>query len=138
MKKFLTALMLIMTLSVIIPQEIKAQVYTYRTTAYAYKKVNSYGNWTNWSDWQDSDMTMVINFNTDVVTIYSPTTQRYKITKFIRNFTDNSGGKQVEFAFVDQDGDKGHMRLRIEKNGSSQVYIDFSNICWVYCVVLTN
>lgn len=138
MKKFLTALMLIMTLSIIIPQEIKAQVYTYRTTGYAYKKVNSYGNWTEWSDWLDSDMTMVINFNTDVVTIYSPTTQRYKITKFIRNFTDNSGGKQVEFAFIDQDGDKGHMRLRIETNGNSQVYIEFSNWIWCYNVRRTN
>ena len=131
-------LMLIMTMGFVMPQDALGQVYTYRTTGYAYKQVNSYGNWTNWSDWQDSDMTMVINFNTDVVTIYSPTTQRYKITKFIRNFTDNSGGKQVEFAFVDQDGDKGHMRLRIETNGNSQVYIEFTNIMWVYNVRRTN
>lgn len=138
MKKFLTALMLIMTLSVIIPQEIKAQVYTYRTTAYAYKKVNSYGNWTNWSDWQDSDMRMVINFNTDVITIYSPTTQIYKVTKYIRNFTDSSGGKQVEFAAVDEEGKNCHIRLRIEANGNSQTYIEWSDLILCYNVRRTN
>ena len=138
MKKILLTLVLMLSMSFVLPDEVKAQVYTYRTTAYAYKKVNSYGNWTSWSDWQDSDMTMVINYNTDVITIYSPTTQRYKITKFVRKYTDSSGGQQVEFAFVDQDGDKGHMRLRIETNGNSQVYIEFSNIMWVYNVRRTN
>lgn len=133
MKKILFTLVLLFSFIAI-----QAQVYHYRTTAYAYKQVNSNGNWTSWSDWQDSDMLMIINFNTDVVTIYSPTTQRYQITKFIRNFTDNSGGKQVEFAFVDQDGDKGHMRLRIETNGNSQVYIEFNNIMWVYNVKRTD
>ena len=117
---------------------ISAQVYTYRTYQYAYKQVNSYGNWTNWSDWQKSDMLMTINFDTDIVKIYSPKVQTYRITEFVRNFTDNSGGKQVELAFVDQDGDRGHMRLRIETNGNSQVYIEFNNIMWVYNVIRTN
>lgn len=138
MKKILMTLMLIIGMSFVLPQESFGQVYTYRTTGYAYKQVNSYGNWSDWSSWQDSNMSMVINFNTDVVTIYSPTTQRYRITQFIRNFTDSSGGKQVEFAFIDQDGDKGHMRLRIETNGNSQVYIEFTNIMWVYNVRRTN
>ena len=138
MKKFILMVLFVVMTSVVLPSEVNAQVYTYRTTEYAYKQVNSYGNWGSWSDWENSDMTMVINFNTDIVTIYSPKTQRYRITEFVRNFTDSSGGKQVEFAFIDQDGDKGHMRLRIEKNGNSQVYIEFSNIMWVYNVRRTN
>lgn len=110
----------------------KAQTYTYRTTDYAYKKVNSYGNWTSWSDWQKSNMLMTINFDTDVVKIYSPKTQTYRITKHVGSFTDSKGGQQVEFAFIDQDGDKGHMRLRIEKNGNSQIYVEYANLilCW--------
>ena len=130
--------LLILLFTLLIGLEAYSQIYTYRTTDYAYKKTNSSGQWMQWSDWQDSNMRVVINFNTDVVTIYSPTTQRYNITKFIRNFTDNSGGKQVEFAFIDQDGDKGHMRLRIETNGNSQIYIEFNNIMWVYNVRRTN
>lgn len=130
--------LLFLTLFVLSTITISAQVYTYRTYQYAFKKVNSYGNWTSWSDWQKSDMAMTINFNTDIVTIYSPKTQIYHITEFVRNFTDNSGGKQVEFRFIDQDGDRGAMRLRIETNGNSQVYIEFNNIMWVYTVRRTN
>lgn len=138
LKRIVLSLMLIFAISIISSQNANAQVYTYKTTQYAENKKNSDGNWTEWSDWMDSDMSMVINFNTDVVTIYSPTTQRYEITKFIRSFTDSSGGKQVEFAFTDQDGVRGHMRLRIETNGNSQIYIEFSNIMWVYNVRRTN
>ena len=135
MRKLLLLLALIATIGVV---ETKAQVYTYRTTGYAYKKVNSYGNWTQWSDWQDSDMRVVINFNTDVITIYSPKTQIYKVTEHLRNFTDSSGGSQVEFAAVDEDGLRCHIRLRIETNGNSQIYCEWSNLIHVYNVRRTN
>lgn len=134
MKKILSLLMLIFTLSIVAPQAADAQVYYYKTTAYAYKKVNSYGNWNNWSEWMKSNMTMTINFNTDVVTINSPKKQVYRITEFIRNFTDSSGGRQVELSFIDQDGDRGHMRLRIETNGNSQVYVEYANLMLVWNV----
>ena len=81
---------------------------------------------------------MTIDFNDDCITIYSSKTQVYQITECARQFTDSSGGRQVEFAFVDQDDDKGHIRLRIEANGNSQVYIEFNNIMWVYNVKRTN
>ena len=106
----------------------------YRTISYAYQQTDSCGNWEEWSDWEDSDMLIVINFDTDVVIIYSPERQRYQVTEYIRSYTDGSGGKQVEFAFIDQDGDRGHLRLRIEKNGNSQIYIDFNNVRWCYNV----
>lgn len=134
MKKILFILAFILGVA----QQISAQVYTYKTTEYAYKKVNSYGNWTDWSDWLDSDMTMVINFNTDVVTIYSPKTQRYRITEFIKKFTDSSGGQQVEFAAVDEENLRCHVRLRIEKNGNSQIYIEWNNLIICYNVRRTN
>ena len=140
LKKIGLFLMLIFIMSIISSQNVSAQVRTYRATTHAYKKVNSDGNWTEWSDWEDSDMTMLINFNNGIVMIYSPKTQNqaYQITKFIRDFTDSSGGEQTEFAITDQDGDNGHMRFRFETNGNSQVYIEFKNIMWVYNVRKTN
>lgn len=138
MRKLLSVLALIITMSFVLPNEVKAQVYTYRTTGYAYKKINSYGNWTQWSDWQDSDMRVVINFNTDVITIYSPKTQIYKVTEHLRNFTDSSEGKNVEFAAIDEDGLRCHIRLRIETNGNSQIYCSWSNLIHVYNVRRTN
>lgn len=125
--------MLVMALGFVMPSESKAQKNFYKTTAFASQKVVN-GSWGKWSDWQDSNMDMVIDLDNDIVTIDSPTKQVYYITEYVGNFTDNSGGKQVEFAFKDQDGDRGHMRLRIETNGNSQVYIDFSNVRWCYNV----
>jgi hypothetical protein len=131
MKKVI--LMLLMVLGIGI-YEAKAQIYAYQTTEFAYKQVNSYGNWTNWSSWEPSNILLTINFDNDIVTIYSNTTQVYHIIQYVRNYVDDSGGKQAEFRFIDQDGDRGTMRLRIERSGNSQVYIEFSNIMWVYNV----
>jgi hypothetical protein len=132
MKKFLLMLMMVFSFTVA-----NAQIQFYRTTSFAYKTANDYGRWTNWSDWEDSDMLVMFNLSGDLVKIYSPKTQTYRITKYVRNFTDSSGGKQVEFKFIDQDNDNGTMRLRIETNGNSQIYIQFSNVIWVYNVVRT-
>ena len=133
MKRFLLMLVMVFTVTYV-----SAQIYSYRTTEFAFKTMNSYGSWNNWTDWESSDVLITINFNTDVVTIYSPKTQVYKITEFTRKFTDNSGGNQVEFRFIDQDYDRGTMRLRIERNGNSQLYVEFANVIWVYNVRRTN
>ena len=113
---------------------VKAQTYYYNATSFAYKAVNSYGYWTNWTDWESCNVPIVMDYDNDVVTIYSNRTQIYKITKYIRKYTDSSGGSQVEFNFVDQDYDRGVMRLRVERNGNSQIYVGFTNIMWVYNV----
>lgn len=64
------------------------------------------------------------------------TTQKFRrFKKYVRNYTDSSGGKQLEFNFIDQDYDRGVMRLRVERNGNAQIYIDFANVMWVYNVV---
>lgn len=115
-----------------------AQTYAYRTTAFAMKQINSYGNWSNWSDWEKSDMLITINLDTDVIKIYSPMTQIYQIIKYVGSYQDSSGGTQVEYKFVDQDDDIGTLRLRKERNGNIQIYVDFSNIMWVYNVVKIN
>ena len=45
------------------------------------------------------------------------------------------GGTNVKFYVIDQDYDRGSIRLRVERNGNSQIYVDFSNVAWVYNVV---
>ena len=129
MKKLFLLFFIALTFTIV-----KAQTYRYNATSFAYKVVNSYGSWTNWTDWESCNVPIVMDYDNDVVTIYSNKTQIYRITKYIRKYTDSSGGSQVEFNFVDQDYDKGVMRLRIERNGNSQMYIDFANIMWVYNV----
>lgn len=137
MKKFLMIIMLMLSLVT----TASAQTQYYRTTAYAFATINQYTGRYTWSDWEKSSMTITINLTTDVITVYSPSTQIYRVYGTYNNgnaYTDNSGGQNVKFYVIDQDGDKGEVRLRIERNGNSQIYIDFNNVAWCYNVVRTS
>lgn len=136
MKKFLLIFILLFSFAF---TSANAQVQYYRTTAYAEAYI--YNGRYVWSDWQSSNMTLVINLNTDVITIYSPKIQVYKVYGTANNgnaYTDSSGGVNIKFYVIDQDGDKGEVRLRIESNGNSQVYVDFFNVAFVWNVVRTS
>lgn len=112
----------------------EAQTTWYRATQFAEAAVYN-GNYI-WSDWYSSSVKLKIDWDNDIVVIYSPKTQAYVITSVVRTLhTDSKGGKEAEFRVVDQDGDKGKLRLRFDPYGNSQIYIDFSNVAWVYTVV---
>lgn len=112
----------------------KAQTTWYRATQYAQATV--YNGHYKWSDWYSSSVKLKIDWDNDIVVIYSPKTQAYAITSVESALhNDSKGGKEAEFRVVDQDGDRGKLRLRFDKYGNSQIYIDFSNVAWVYTVV---
>ena len=112
-----------------------AQVWNYKSTEFAIKSTNSYGNWTEWSDWQKSDCNIVLDGVNDRVTIYSPKTQIYRITSIAEKAIDKEGCVQTSFKVEDQDADIGTIRFRITTNGVLQLYIDFANIAWVYNII---
>lgn len=115
-----------------------AQIQWYRATSFA--MANVYNGRYVWGDWEKSNVNICFNLGTDVITIYSPRTQTYRIYGTYNNgkaYSDNSGGRNVKFYVIDQDYDKGELRLRVESNGNSQIYIDFNNIAFVYNVVRT-
>ena len=112
------------------------QVLWFKTTGYAEATIVNSKYY--WSDWQDSDMKLYIDLSKDQAVIYSPRVQIYQVYGAYNNgdsYTDKSGGSNIMFYVIDQDYDKGTLRLRVEKNGNSQIYIDFSNIAWVYNVI---
>ena len=133
MKKFFVLIVLFLGIAI----SVNAQVQTYRTTGYYEKKLYSWG-WGSWSSKQQSNMNIVINLNTDVVTIYSPRTQVYRIYEYSGTTRDSDGDVTATFYFYDQDNDRGTMRLVIRANGQSQLYIDFANVMWAYDVYRTN
>lgn len=49
----------------------------YKTTDYAQATIRN-GKY-NWGNWQDSNLKISINLDTDVITIYSPRKQVYKV-----------------------------------------------------------
>lgn len=110
-------------------------VYEFRTTGFASKTYNDYTqSWEDWSAVEPSDMRMIINDTYNMVIIYSPKTQIYKITEHTKNFYDSEGDYNMMYKFIDQDGDRGTMKLLMRSNGQCEVYIMFGNVRWVYIV----
>lgn len=133
MKKYLLILLMMFGMLFSNSIDCSAQTYYYCTTGFSIKYKTSSG-WTDWSEWKDSNMKMKIDFDDDIIVIYSPEIQRYLILEHVSNFTDESGGQQSKYKVIDQDDDIGYIRLRIERNGNSQLYVDFTDVTWVYNV----
>lgn len=102
--------------------------------AYQYTQKMSYES--DFDDWTTVNIPITFNLTTDQIIIYSKRVQTYYIYKY-DTYISNEGLNTVRFYFVDQDLDKGTCRLVIRKDGTSQIYIDFSNITWVYNVIRT-
>ena len=126
MKKIILGIILALFMSV--PSF--SQVINFKATSVAIKEVGY-----KWSDWQRCDILITFNLKTDKVVIYSRPIQIYKVITQGQNFIDESGGEQVKYKVIDQDDDLGSMRLRVETNGNSQIYIDFADVSWVYNVI---
>jgi len=86
-----------------------------------------------WSDWQPVNIPVVIDYEQDIIIIYSAKTQKYLIIEETAA-TPDSNGKQVAFKVIDQDGDVGRFRFRVQNNGTKQIYVDFNDISWCYNV----
>lgn len=100
----------------------------YAATSFSYKKVVN-------GEWTDSGMIITLNMTKDVIEILSPKAQIYNITEYNDFYIDKDGGRTAKFSFVDQEGYKGVIRLRIEKDGNSQMYVEYANIMWVYNLI---
>lgn len=128
MKKILLAL-----LFSIISLTTFSQVINFETTSYTYKTYNGY-SWSKWAPYQSSSMLLTMDLDRDLIIIYSPKTQIYKILDYSGAYTDNDGDATLKFRFIDGDGDYGTMRLMQRRSGKSEVYIQFANVIWVYSV----
>ncbi len=134
MKKFLFTFLMMLTMMLGTSIDANAQTYNYRSTEFSYKYMNNNGYWTNWSEWEPSNIRIKIDFDDDTIIIYSKSVQVYQVTDYLGKYTDESGGQQTKFKVIDQDSDIGTVRLRIEQNGNSQLYVDFADVMWVYNV----
>ena len=102
--------------------------------AYQYTQKMSYQS--EFDAWSKVEIPIVFNLTTDQIIIFSQRKQTYYIYKY-EKYISNEGRQAVRFYFIDQDSDRGSCRLVIRADGTSQIYIDFSNISWVYNVVRT-
>lgn len=102
-----------------------AQTEWFTATEFAIKVDNE------WSNWIDCDISVKIDIGNDKVTIYSNEVQIYRIIDEVDPPRDKNG-TQVAFSMIDQDGDRGIFRIRKQYDGAIQIYVDFSDVSWVY------
>lgn len=113
-----------------------SQTLHYRTVAFSTNSYNTYtSSWSGWSEWESSDMLLTINFDTDIATIYSPIAQVYYLQKFVTSFYDSDGDFHIIIKFIDQDKDSGVLRILQRNSGEFEIYVEFLNVMWCYCVV---
>lgn len=110
---------------------VKAQTYKYYTTCFAYKYYENYG-WTDWSEWERSHMLVVISTDRNIINIYSDKIQEYDIYEYTGEENDDDGGSSFLFQCVNKDGLRCQVRLRVQSDGSKQLYVDFNDAMWVY------
>lgn len=132
MKRLLTLMLVLLCTSTAF-----AQLFTYNTTAF-YSSVKTGGTWSNWTKPVSSNIGIVIDLDEDMIYIDSKTPQLYKITSTIHVGYDAEGCPERKFGFIDQDGDRGILRLVKRKNGTSQIYIIFNDVRWCYDVIFLN
>lgn len=112
-----------------------AQVIEFQTTSFTEKHLNSYGYWTGWSPLESSSMKLRLDLDEDEVIIYSPKKQIYQIVEYVGNYVDRDGDETLEYRFIDQDYNRGTLRLMQRRNGRSEVYILFNTVILCYSVI---
>jgi hypothetical protein len=87
----------------------------------------------DWSDWKAcDDILVVLNLETERINIYSSTPQEYDIYYSTVNDDDGYGYKVIQMKAIDEDGIRCDLRLRNKRDFSTQLYIQWSNMEFVY------
>jgi hypothetical protein len=126
MKKIIALIILLISVC-----SLSAQTYKYYTNSFAYKYYEN-NRWTDWSDWERSHVLVVISIDRNIINIYSETMQEYDIYEYTGEEKDGKGGSSFLFQCVNKDGLRCQIRLRIQSDGSKQLYVDFNDCMWVY------
>ena len=108
-----------------------AQIKWFKTNSISYKYETQYGEWTNWSEWEKCIADVKLDLDNNKIVIYTKTPQVYYIYDYLGEVEDDYG-QTIKLAIIDDEDDYGCVRLRIQDNGTKQLYVDFSNIMWVY------
>lgn len=112
------------------------QVYKLKSTSFSSKyKINDY-RWSEWSEATESSVLITFDLNKERITIYSKTTQVYDIAEYEGKTTDEDGDDFYSYYCVNEDGKTCRVRLAKlnSQNGRNQVYVDFSDMKWMYNV----
>ena len=116
---------------------LNAQTYKYYSTDFAIKAKNEYGYWSDWSDWEPCKCLVIINFERNVINIYSKEPQEFDIYEDVGEEKDREGSS-FSLKCVDKDGLRCSVRFRMQNNGVLQLYVEYNDIMYVYCLIKRN
>lgn len=125
MKRFIV----IITLMLVSMSAFAQGTQWFQATSFASKP--SYSS--TWSDWEPSDVKIKFDYVNQTITIYSPRLQHYRVIRQVPAAYDSSG-VQEKYLVMDSNGYNFYVRLRIENNGNSQLYVDAGDGSIVYNV----
>ena len=111
-----------------------AQNYKYMSTDFAFKIKKDNGYWSDWSDWEQTRCLININFDREEINIYSNEPQEFTIYDWSDEERDSEGGKQLKFKCIDANGLRCVVRVRVQSDGQMQLYVDYNDIMYVYCI----
>lgn len=136
MKKFLA--IVIILLSSLAVSKSYAEVTKYTAYSLAMKSTDNRGNWSKWSNWESCSILVVLDSDKERFTIYSHKTQVFDIISYEDWESDGEGGRTMSLSCVDADGLRCTLRYRQDKDGDFQLYVDYSNLMYVYNIRFKN
>lgn len=135
MKKILTLILTLVMAACVFSSSADEVIYMKATSFSSRQYDYQYGFWHDWDDWEPCDVRIDINVTRDMVVVHSAKLQVYSIYSVVEQSNDPYGGKYVKYGVIDEDDSIGYMRLRLQSDGTAQIYFDFSNIMFVYTVI---
>ncbi len=133
-------LMLVLIIGLVAFSVYGQNVIKLRTTDFCYQTKSEYsGEWLGWSNWQSVNILVVIDLSKLQIIIYSEALQVYDIVESFDIRYNSDYDEIYEFRAIDQDGIYCGIRFIIgDDSGRKQLYIDYSDMSWVYNVYSVN
>ena len=127
MKKALLLLLLFVSVNIYAREDYKI----YAGVETCFKKGNN-----KWSEWVPCETEIIFSLKDNKIILKPKANDvfMYLITGENEVFND-SKGQDVRFPMIDQNRQKGHITLRIDRNYHSQLIIEYENTLIVYHVV---
>jgi hypothetical protein len=112
---------------------VQAQTYRYKATSFCIKKL-SYGYWEQWSAPDAVSIDLTFSIDEKQFKIFSATTQIYDIVKDEGKHTDSDGDDSYQFLCLDADNNTCRIIMEVlhSQNDREQIYINYSDIKWMY------
>lgn len=110
------------------------QVYKLRTTAISYKYKINESSWSDWVEWEETSVLVIIDVNKERITVYYKEIQEYDIYQSEGKNIDDEGDERITYYCINKDGLKCRIRLAklVSRGGGMQLYIDYSDVLFVY------